>query len=225
MIELEALLHLLLKMSEIPWRIELEKELSITAYLDLSNMFHWQKVLNWNFRIEDVIFNLFNIRSIKQIKIYYGFDEKNYNKSKGFHKRIRKTGAILISKPVKYIRKNIDEAFFFKRKTLNLFDDEINLILKELIEKFKKTNLILEEPKCNFDVEITMDVLDDYEKITGIILFSGDSDFYALLKRLRKKDKNIYIVGVRWQTSRELFKVCKRFINFGKFYQGKKNYL
>ena len=33
----------------------INKETSILAYLDLTNMFHWQDVLGWKFRMEDVI--------------------------------------------------------------------------------------------------------------------------------------------------------------------------
>lgn len=207
------------------WQTDLQKETALVAYLDLSNMFHWQRVLRWKFRIEDVISELFATSGMKEVKIYYGLDEKNLNKSKAFLKRIRKTGAILKSKPVKYIKKTVSEALVFKERTLTLFDDGLTAKIGQLVEEVQDSGINIEEPKCNFDVEITMDILDDMEKVSGIILFSGDSDFHAPLERVKIKGKKVYIVGVRGQTSKELFQVCDRYINFGHFYHGKKKRL
>jgi len=58
----------------------INKEVSIFAYLDLTNMFHWQDVLGWKFRIEDVIEQLFTFPNIKEIKVYYGLNEKDFKK-------------------------------------------------------------------------------------------------------------------------------------------------
>lgn len=212
-------------MDEPIWKSELKKETALVAYLDLSNMFHWQGVLKWRFRLEDVVSELFTIPGMKEVRVYYGLDEKNLKRSKGFHKRIRKTGAILKSKPVKYIKKTVNDALLFRERTLTLFDGGMTTKINELVEEVQKAGITIEEPKCNFDVEMTMDMLDDLEKISGILLFSGDSDFHAPLERLKVKGKKVYVVGVRGQTSRELFQVCDRYINFGHFYQGRKNYL
>ena len=70
-------------------------ETSIFAYLDLTNMFHWQDVLGWRFRIEDIIKQLFSFPNIKEIKVYYGLNERDKKNSEAFHNRIKKTGAIL----------------------------------------------------------------------------------------------------------------------------------
>ena len=205
------------------WREKLEEDTALIAYLDLANMFHWQDVLRWRFRIEDVISGLFAISSIKEVKVYHGLDGRNMQSSKAFHKRILKTGAILKTKPVKYIRKNINETFFFKQATMTLFDNITITKVTAFVEEIRRAKITVEEPKCNFDVEITMDILDDMDKISGILLFSGDSDFRAPLERLKVKGKKIYVVGVRGQVASELFKVADQYIDFGKFYTGKKN--
>lgn len=44
----------------------ISQETSIFAYLDLTNMFHWQDVLGWRFRIEDVIAQLLPFRILKR---------------------------------------------------------------------------------------------------------------------------------------------------------------
>jgi len=203
----------------------LNKETAINAYLDLANMFHWQEVLGWRFRIEDVIKQLFILKNVKEIKVYYGFNERDRINSEVFHNRIKKAGAILKTKPIKFIKKTVNEALFFKKPTLTLFDDGIKKKIYELIKMIQESNIVIEEPKCNFDVEITLDMMDDAEKITGVILFSGDSDLSAPLERLKVKGKRIYIVGVRGMVSTELFRIKDMYIDFGKFYQGKRNYI
>lgn len=203
---------------------KLNQETSVIAYLDLTNMFHWQDVLKWGFRIEDVIIQLQKISSIKEIKVFYGFNEKNPNTSYALRRRIGKTGATLRTKSVKFIKKTIDEALLFKRSTRTLFDDGINSKLEELITELRRLGTFIEEPKCNFDVEIAMEIMDDLEKISAVLLFSGDSDLAAPLERAKLKGKKIYVVGVRGMTAGELHKVKDLYIDFGKFYNGKKTY-
>jgi len=202
----------------------IRKETSIIAYLDLTNMFHWQNVLGWQFRIEDLIKQLFNFSNVKAIKVYYGFNKEDEKNSEAFHRRIKKTGAILRTKPMKFINKDIDEALFFQRKTMTLFDEPIKSKIRELIDELQKSGMIVREPKCNFDVEMAMDIIDDSEKMTAIMLFSGDSDLSEPLERLKIKGKKIGIVGVRGKVAGELHKIEDKYFDFGKLYNGKRNY-
>jgi len=103
----------------------LSKETALNAYLDLTNMFHWQDVLGWRFRIEDVVSQLLELPNMKEVKVYYGLNEKDKENSEAFHNRIKKTGAILRTKPMKFIKKDVNEALFFQRRTMTLFDGEI----------------------------------------------------------------------------------------------------
>ncbi len=205
----------------------INKETSIFVYLDLTNMFHWQDVLGWKFRIEDVIDQLFTFQNIKEVKIYYGFNPRDNKNSEAFHNRIKKTGAILKTKPMKFILKTIREGMFFQRKTLTLFDGGVKNKIQELIDELQKSGMFIEESKCNFDVEMAMDMLDDTEKFTAVLLFSGDSDLYAPLERLKIKGKKIGVVGVRGKVAGELhnIKVKDKYIDFGKFYTGKRAYI
>jgi uncharacterized LabA/DUF88 family protein len=95
----------------------------------------------------------------------------------------------------------------------------------KFIDELQKSGIVIEEPKCNFDVEITMDMLDDIEKFTAVMLFSGDSDMYAPLERLKVKSKRIGIVGVRGMVAGELHDIKDKYIDFGKFYTGKRAYI
>ena len=126
---------------------------------------------------------------------------------------------------MKFILKTVQESMFFQRKTLTLFDGGVKNKINELIDELQKSGIIIEEPKCNFDVEIAMDMLDDTDKLTAVMLFSGDSDMYAPLERLKVKGKHIGVIGVRGRIAGELHQVKDKYIDFGKFYTGKREYI
>jgi uncharacterized LabA/DUF88 family protein len=198
----------------------IEKETSLIAYLDLSNMLHWQDTLKWRFSVYHIIKQLLSIKGVKEVRIYYGINERELKKSERFHQRLRESGAILISKPVKWIKKEIAKGLFVSAFTLNRLDTNAHSKLDEFIEYLHNQKIKIEEPKCNFDVEMALDILDSTGKISGILLFSGDSDLHEPLERLKLKGKNIYVFGVRGQVARELWKSCSKYVDFGKWYSG-----
>jgi uncharacterized LabA/DUF88 family protein len=67
-------------------------------------------------------------------------------------------------------------------------------------------------PKCNFDVEITMDLITKVSEYDTIMLFSGDSDFGGLLKYLKSLGKKVIVVCTRNRMSTELEEVANKFI-------------
>ncbi len=203
----------------------IEGETAIFAYLDLTNMFHWQNTLGWKFRIEDVVGQLLSFSNIKEVKVYYGFNGRDEQNSQAFHNRIKKADAILKTKPMKFIIKNIEEGMFFQRKTLTLFDGAIKSKIKELIDELHNSGIVIEEPKCNFDVEMAMDMLDDASKVTAVMLFSGDSDMLEPLERLKVGGKHIGVVGVRGKVAAELHRIKDKYVDFGRFYTGKRTYI
>lgn len=198
------------------------KETSIIVCLDLSNMFHWQKTLKWQFSVYQIIKQLLSIKQVKEVRVYYGLNERDLKKSERFHQRLRESGAILITKSVKWIKKEITKNLFVATFTLNKLDVNAHSKLDEFINYLREQDIKIEEPKCNFDVEMALDMLDAIDRVSGIFLFSGDSDLYEPLERLKLKGKNIYIFGVRGQVARELWVSCLKYINFGKWYHGHK---
>jgi uncharacterized LabA/DUF88 family protein len=54
------------------------------------------------------------------------------------------------------------------------------------------------------DVEITVDAMHHVEKYDIVLLFSGDSDFMALVSYLRNKDKSVYVYSSENNISHEL---------------------
>jgi len=200
----------------------ISKETSLMAVLDLSNMFHWQDTLKWKFSIYHLIKQLLSVKQIKEVRVYYGLNEREQKKSERFHQRLRESGAILVSKPVKWIKKDITKNLFVTSFTLNRLDQNAHSKLDEFIDYLHQQKIKIEEPKCNFDVEMALDILDAAEKISGILLFSGDSDLHEPLERLKLKGKSIYVFGVRGQVARELWKSCSKYVDFGKWYEGPK---
>ncbi|MDD5721289.1 MAG: NYN domain-containing protein [Candidatus Pacebacteria bacterium] len=66
--------------------------------------------------------------------------------------------------------------------------------------------------KCNFDVEMTMDIIQQMEKYDTIFLWSGDSDFHTLLQYLKSKKKKAIVICARDFVSEELKMNCDKYI-------------
>jgi uncharacterized LabA/DUF88 family protein len=83
----------------------------------------------------------------------------------------------------------------------------------KMIPTYDETGTYLgKHPKCNFDVEIALDVITKIDKYDTIVLFSGDSDFGKLLGYLKSKGKRVVVVSTRNRMSTELETVADKFI-------------
>ncbi|MDP3795492.1 MAG: NYN domain-containing protein [bacterium] len=60
------------------------------------------------------------------------------------------------------------------------------------------------EEKGNMDVEMTIDAMHHLKRYDTAILFSGDSDFLALVTYLRRNNKKVYIFSSKNNISQEL---------------------
>ena len=58
--------------------------------------------------------------------------------------------------------------------------------------------------KANFDVEIAVEAMDKNREYDTIILFSGDSDFNYLIKKLKFKGKKAVVISTRYRVAHEL---------------------
>ncbi|MEK7535697.1 MAG: NYN domain-containing protein [Patescibacteria group bacterium] len=74
--------------------------------------------------------------------------------------------------------------------------------LKQIRSITDKGEVIVE--KGNMDVEITIDALHHMDKYEGAVLFTGDSDFLALVTYLRNHKKKVYIYSSKNNISEEL---------------------
>lgn len=107
----------------------------------------------------------------------------------------------MISKEVKWIPISLEVTHLKTKKgkiksISEILGEETNNIFKELLEKGSQ------EPfgsrfcrrKCDFDVEITKDILLALNMFDCLILFSGDGDYKAIVEYLLDIQKQVIIV-------------------------------
>src|SRR6266852_3361635 len=76
--------------------------------------------------------------------------------------------------------------------------------------------------KCNFDVEITMDMLKAMYQVKPdiIVLASGDSDFVSLIQEVRKSGVRVEVAAFEETAGTEILRKCSGFIDLAVYYEG-----
>ncbi len=144
----------------------------------------WANVYGWTGELkkepdEEKIFRY--LKEYKQINdIRFYFGEDNTDQSRRFLLKIIRLGYKLITKEVKYVK---------------VFDD-------------KGKNFLLKR-KCDFDLEIGLDVLEMVGVYDSFIFFSGDGDYETLYQRLIKNKKQVIVVYVKNRLGREIWAMKK----------------
>ena len=69
--------------------------------------------------------------------------------------------------------------------------------------------------KGDFDVELTMDMLDNLSRFDTAVLLSGDSDFAPVIDRLKRQGKRVIVMSVKGHVSKELLDRAK-YVNLKK---------
>jgi len=95
---------------------------------------------------------------------------------------------------------------FLKKNNFTLITKSLKIIKSEDIERG-------DIRKANFDVEIAVDVMEMISNFDTLVLFSGDSDFDYLLKKLKSRDKNILVISTKHHISKELIKNSDKYID------------
>ena len=70
--------------------------------------------------------------------------------------------------------------------------------------------------KANFDVEIAIEAMKRLDSFDTFILFSGDSDFDYLIKELKKQDKTVIVVSLKYHIAKELVESSDFYLDLGK---------
>jgi uncharacterized LabA/DUF88 family protein len=85
----------------------------------------------------------------------------------------------------------------------------------------KKGTIAGETYKCNFDVEITMDVLRVTYQVKPdiIVLATGDSDFVSLIREVRRSGIRVEVAAFEETTGIDMRLKCSGFINLGTYYE------
>ena len=192
-----------------------DKESSV--YIDFGNVIHWQDKLGWHICLKRLKQFLDSFPNIIKINFYYG-KIKNNPESIKMIKDIEYFKYNLITKDVKDIKKSIDitsidkdsptllKNFIHKSLLGKLKIETIRQLNDELKDLNRQGILVLKDQKCNFDVELGIDMaMDDKENvIKNFILWSGDCDFVFPIQSLLKRDKKPVIFSISRNPSTEL---------------------
>ena len=173
--------------------------------IDWANVYGWFKKLKWEISPQKLYNYLKSYPEVYDIRFYFGV-EKGNEKSKKFSEEILQIGYNQISKEVKWVPVDFKFTEFIKGESgqVNKIgrSDEERKIVQEVKGLSKELNGLIKaggfvRRKCDFDVEITRDVLLNLDKVDGIILFSGDGDYAPLIEEVIKAGKQMILVFAR----------------------------
>lgn len=85
----------------------------------------------------------------------------------------------VFTKPIQFVRHHLKDEEM-EANTRILFND--------------RDGVFVRLPKCNFDVEIAVDAIRLMDEYDTLVLFSGDADFVALARYIKKKGKQVIVI-------------------------------
>lgn len=187
------------------------------VYIDYANVRPWSEKLGWHIELKRLKQFLDSFDTIEAVNFYNGYLAGNERSEK------EKTEAednkyFLRTKPVKIMRLSIDTSSVLPDSTVLLSQFVRRALLKKyeittieyLNERFKDMNkrgeYFIEDMKCNFDVEIGVDMLIDCERNSAgtFVLWSGDSDFADSVEKLMSAGKKVILFATARKVSKEL---------------------
>jgi len=150
----------------------------VKVYIDGANMFYTQKKLGWNINWKKAKQYLEEDKEVIEWRYYVGVKADD-EKMQKYLSYLNAIGFYVFTKPLKKIKIEKDEDSF---------------------KLYNKSHIY----KANFDVEITADILLDKTKADEVVIFSGDSDFQYLCKKLKDIGKKVIVYSSRKTISWEL---------------------
>ncbi|QQS58872.1 NYN domain-containing protein [Candidatus Peregrinibacteria bacterium] len=158
----------------------------------------WANVYNWTKRRRRVVDPerlyqfLRSHKNVDRICLFAGEDD--HPKSREFLEQCREIGFEVFFKPVKYVPLRVEQSPLWEE-------------LREFIPE-KKLKELQSEPilyrKCDFDVEISKEILLNIDSYHAFILFSGDGDYAPVIEELLKRERRVFVVSKAGALGREL---------------------
>lgn len=187
------------------------------VYIDYANVRPWSNKLGWHIDIKRLKQFLDSFDTIEAVNFYNGLLEGD-EKSEKDKEEIENNKYILRTKPVKIMNFSIDASSissdstvlldqFVKRSLLRKYEiSTIEYLNDRFKDMNKKGEFYIEDRKCNFDVEIGVDMLLDCERNNAetFVLWSGDSDFAEPIERLMASGKKVILFATARKVSKEL---------------------
>lgn len=180
------------------------------VFIDWANVYGWKSSGQRTIEPAKLYKYLKTYKEIFDIIFYFGEDV--HPKSKSFLKTVKKIGFEVVTKPVKYIPVSLDSSHFKSitkeiKYSLSvnkkLQAEEIEQILRMLDKKILRR-------KCDFDIEIAMDVYRLLQRRKTFIFFSGDGDFAPLLNFLANQGKQVIVIFGEGHLGKEVVKLGRK---------------
>ncbi len=192
------------------------------VYIDYANVLRWSEKLAWRIDLKRLRQFLAAFTGIKEVSLYTGVLSGD-QRSEKFVADAEKLKYRVVTKPVKIMRHSIDASsvannspellnHFMRQALIRRFDVEtIEFMNGKLKQLNTQGHFFVEDRKCNFDVEIGLDMIEDCltSDTDTYILWSADSDFEDLIKRLQEKKKKVIVVGVAGRVAHEINELAK----------------
>lgn len=190
----------------------------VNIYIDDANVRPWANKLKWHIEHKRLKQFLESFNNVNSVKIYRGTLRGDIM-SEASIADLQKLKYDVRTKDVKIMKHSIDITSIPSMSSPDLLEKFIRkCLLKEfkletveyLNENFKEMNsagkLYIKDLKCNFDVEIGVDMLLDNEKngVETFALWSGDSDFADPIETLLNKGKKVILFATVGRVSTEL---------------------
>jgi len=179
--------------------------------IDWANVYGWQEGLDWKINAQRLIQYLLTYPEIFKVNFYFGTDI--IKKSQDFINSLKQKESDRFSvttKDVKYIPVDFDRSYFKSRMIeirQTLRNRDVNNEITEELDK------ILSQPltrrKCDFDIEITLDVFNNLGNFNSFILFSGDGDYAPLIEYCLRHQKHTIIVALPGSLGKEYRVISK----------------
>lgn len=195
----------------------------IRMYIDYANIRPWSEKLGWHIDIKRLKQFLDSFSTIESIYFYNGYLLGN-ERSEKEKKEVEENNYFLRTKPVKIMTMSIDATSvstdssvllsqFIRWALLKRYDKSTIVYLNEkFTDMNNKGEFVIKDMKCNFDVEIGVDMLLDCERKNAdvFVLWSGDSDFYDPIEQLINSGKKVVLFATARKVSRELSQLSKK---------------
>ena len=187
------------------------------VYIDYAKIRPWSEKLGWHIELKRLKQFLDSFGTVETVNFYNGYlagDERS-EKEKSEAEDCK---YILRTKPVKMLRFSIDASSvlpdstvlldqFISRALLKKYEISTIEYLNNCFGEMNKKGIFhIEDMKCNFDVEIGVDMLLDSERNNAevFVLWSGDSDFADPIEKLIVAGKKVFLFATARKVSREL---------------------
>ena len=160
--------------------------------------------------------SVFSACGFDDVSIYYGTDE-NDEKSRGFIQSLSSKGYIVFTKELQRFSSRLDN--LLEQSVRGSISKAVFNAIRKCLKLNNAYDITITTPKANFDVEITMTIMNllNGGALKKLILFSGDGDFAALVKYAREAGVDISVFAGRKFLSGKLIEWASRYTVLERF--------